>query len=1005
MKHITKILTLFLALLMLSTAVMQAVSCGDQTGGPGDTTGPDSTTTGPKPEDSKPTVNPDGTVNYTVKVNSIGGLALEGVTVYVYKADGSLTGKGVKTDANGNAVITLPKAEGYTVELEGYPDGYKVEDRYELNSTTLKIELLSSVITDKDHSNASYKLGDIMRDFEVILTDGTKFKLSEALAEKKAVVLNFWYTTCTYCVEEFPDMNSAYNLYKDNIALVALNNYAADNAAEVKDFKENYYGYALDLPMAKDTAGVENAFNVPGNPVTVVVDRYGMISFYHTGAIPSEKYFQILFEHYTADDYKQNIYRDITELVPAVKPGENDKMPTSEEIGAAINNGDIKVTYSPETETADAEYSWPFKLTEKNGVTCIAPANKDLDSSFATLHAKVELKAGQAFLFDYFSSTQNDNTGADILYVLVDGRDIYTIAGISTEWKTCCPWVADQDGTYDVTFLYYKDIGDFAGDDTVYLKNFRTEKAEDVKVATYIPREAATNPNQYRDDYLNYVTVVYNEADGYYHVGEKDGPILLAKLIGYSNFSSRFSLTEKLIDEGKFIYNGSDHYQSLMDYCSYATNSNLYQYCSVTEELAGYLQEFVKKYSSGTPHENTWLQLCAYYDSYGKDAEGKPAPQLEDPIKGLAPFSAIKAELGSANKVTYNRPIVPRGLLYEFVPATSGVYRVTSNSDQEVLGWIFTGDHTEWAENGGRIMYTHSDTGERLCEELLVPVKDKNGNIVYKTDAQGNYVLDENGQKIAEMERDFTNCSMVAYLEAGKSYYIAIAYYDTYATGSFTFDIKYLGETYSFFHMASPGVFTTEGDDINGDIIAGGIDVILGDDGYYYEKRADGTKGSLIYADFYMPTSIFTDRSLESIINSGVLNFAMSESDHLALGYLASAGLDTSKLSTYSLNEVKTALAKVWAADELEGNWELYMIEDVLSGKYHGKGKDYTEQAKAYIAKMLDEADNPERQGCVAVTGELAEILQLLMDKYTFAGVDHSWTKLCYYYEHLGPQN
>ena len=44
-----------------------------------------------------------------------------------------------------------------------------------------------------------------------------------------------------------------------------------------------------------------------------------------------------------------------------------------------------------------------------------------------------------------------------------------------------------------------------------------------------------------------------------------------------------------------------------------------------------------------------------------------------------------------------------------------------------------------------------------------------------------------------------------------------------------------------------------------------------------------------------------------------------------------------------------------------------------------------------------------ERVGCVEVDAELAELLQKLMDKYTFAGVDHSWTKLCYYYDYLGP--
>ena len=44
----------------------------------------------------------------------------------------------------------------------------------------------------------------------------------------------------------------------------------------------------------------------------------------------------------------------------------------------------------------------------------------------------------------------------------------------------------------------------------------------------------------------------------------------------------------------------------------------------------------------------------------------------------------------------------------------------------------------------------------------------------------------------------------------------------------------------------------------------------------------------------------------------------------------------------------------------------------------------------------------PELEGCVAVNAELATLLQKLMDKYTFEGVDDSWTKLCFYYQHLG---
>ena len=44
-----------------------------------------------------------------------------------------------------------------------------------------------------------------------------------------------------------------------------------------------------------------------------------------------------------------------------------------------------------------------------------------------------------------------------------------------------------------------------------------------------------------------------------------------------------------------------------------------------------------------------------------------------------------------------------------------------------------------------------------------------------------------------------------------------------------------------------------------------------------------------------------------------------------------------------------------------------------------------------------------ERDGCVPVDARLAELLQLLLDKYTFENVTNSWLKVCYYYDYLGP--
>ena len=73
-----------------------------------------------------------------------------------------------------------------------------------------------------------------------------------------------------------------------------------------------------------------------------------------------------------------------------------------------------------------------------------------------------------------------------------------------------------------------------------------------------------------------------------------------------------------------------------------------------------------------------------------------------------------------------------------------------------------------------------------------------------------------------------------------------------------------------------------------------------------------------------------------------------------------------------------------------------------------------TSVATAYLAKVITATANPmdpdsaiteyplEMRGCVEVNAELAGVLQKLMDKYTFVGVEKSWVKLCYYYETLG---
>ncbi|MBO5511115.1 MAG: redoxin family protein [Clostridia bacterium] len=946
MKNLRKSLALILALLMLLASF---AACNPSTQ-PDETTG--EATQPNTPDETKPGSS-EAKAEYSITVKSAGGLALSGVNVYIY-TDDTLEDlvNYTTTDAAGVAKITLKKNDKYVAVLSGMPEGYKTDACYPLSGTATEITLTSAVIDNTDHSGKSYQLGDVMRDFSVVDSDGNTQKLSELLKTKKVVLINFWYTTCSWCVKEFPYMDAVYQQYKDEIEIVALNHstLSGDSEEGVKNFKDNFYenpSYdtdpdtmgGLSFPMAKDYTNMGPAFNIQGYPTSVLVDRYGVICMIEAGGIVSDAPFVAMFEHFTAENYEQKLFHSLDELMPAEKP--NVSMPSSDEIAGVFNRGEITVTYRPETEDENAEMYWPFIIKEKDGEKVIVPANSGKDGSFSIMYADVTMKAGEALAFDYWASCEQ---GADILYMLVDAKDIYQISGESDKWNTCFTYVAQKDGTYEVAFCYSKDSSDTVGDDTVYLKNLRVVKESEINVPTYIPRYAATDRAADGFGYETYITPVYNEEDGYYHVGDKNGPLLLVDLMKATQFSNLPIYTHAY--NGQIEIDGVNYYDAIVQYCNYASNSAIYGLCSVNAELKGLLEKVAQAIGLESDNPNQWLQMCSYYDAYGTNGV-----HLDDPIRGLAAYSAYTATEGDDNHVYYDRVIMPRGLLYKFVPERSGAYRITSHSDWQVDGWIFNADRTEY--------YVH-EGGER-------------------------------------MYYDPVNLSMVVYFEAGKDYYIDIAFYDVYQVGGFTFSVEFLGASYDHFTVCAPGYFTFPDGEIVDDgmsdlaeILSGGIKIAMGDDGYYHELRADGSLGSVIYADFIGLTAVFS-HSVEEMIGRGAFNFAVTESDQEILNYMALYGDGT-----------REKLKEIWG-EEFEELAEIYKLDEVLEGKTHGRGPDLTADITAYLDKKLPASeDHPELEGCVPVDARLAELLQTLMDKYTFAGVDYSWAKLCYYYQHLG---
>lgn len=864
---------------------------------------------GEKVQPSTPTTK----VQYTVSINTIGGMPLKDATVSVMKADGEYAGWR-DTDANGIATLQLLPADDYYIELDHVPAGYNVADKYYFDGRSCNIVLSSSIVKE-DTIPSTYKVGDIFYDLDLTLDSGAKVKISDLVGtgenQKKALVLNFWYTTCSWCIEEFPILDNLAEKYKDSVATLALNTYG-ENMAAVQAFKSTQ-GYSLDMAVAP--TALFSAFGTGGYPTTVVIDRYGTICLVVPGAIISETQFEKIFTYFTGDNYRQELFETVDEFFPKAKPEDVETPPTADIADAIYKDGnsaiaDAVVEFYPETESADAEYSWPFILDEDG---YLVPSNSEVESSFATIHVDLELSLGDVLGFDYLLSTE---AGADIFYVMVDGVVIYNVSGDSSldgdavdGWKKCYPIVAEKTGTYKLTFIYNKDADTDYKEDTVRIKDLRVVTEDDIDVETYLIKDAATNPLDF-GGYESYVAIVYNEADKYYHVCvnhtdeathvcDKNGPLLLANLMGVAlPDSDADNSIYTWAYNGELVYDGVNLYDDIVLYCSYASNGLLGTLSPVTLELADMLKKTFEL--RGVPVDEDaeeWLQFCKYFRPYGTDT------QYPDPIKGLATFSAYETVLSDGNEaeefpnhVTYDRVIMPRGLWFAFTPSISGAYRITSNSKTgEVDGWIFTADREE--------LYVY-DHVERF-------------DYVY-------YDYSENG---VDYYNDYrTNVSMVMYFEAGETYYIDIAYYDVYAVGTIDFKVEFMGEDYEIFRAVSEGPFTYDLD--TNYIIAGGLEVALHTDGYYYVQDANGNPDLTkpVYADFTLATSIFgqpifVDDSAvvlgkvkRDLISLGAFDFTKTEVDREGITHL----IDNAALALCEFAKLTDAeIAAIFAGEDI----------------------------------------------------------------------------------------
>lgn len=279
-----------LSVIALCLLVCLCVSMAACNGGGGETT--PSGTSG-SPETSAPE-----NVTYTVQIQAENGTALADVGVFIYTdASQSDLVWFEKTDENGVMHFTAP-AGTYVAVLNNVPEAYEAAESYDITDETVLIQLAAGSMGD-DMADVVLGLGDMMVDFSVTDPEGTVYTLSELLAQKDAVVLNFWYISCAPCKMEFPYLQEAYERYSNSIEVLAMNPVNADDG-DIAQYKSDM---GLSFPVVKCDLAWEKMMQIVGYPTTVVVDKNGTIALIHTGSIPSAETFEAIFAYFTDDNY------------------------------------------------------------------------------------------------------------------------------------------------------------------------------------------------------------------------------------------------------------------------------------------------------------------------------------------------------------------------------------------------------------------------------------------------------------------------------------------------------------------------------------------------------------------------------------------------------------------------------------------------------------------------------------------------------------------------------
>jgi thiol-disulfide isomerase/thioredoxin len=119
---------------------------------------------------------------------------------------------------------------------------------------------------------------ETFKPFKLKSLEGTERSLSDVLG--KATLVAFFFPTCTYCNEAFPEIQKLYDSYKDRGLSVVWINVLPEQERLIAPWKAKH-GYSV--PILLGGRSVQNDYKLTMTPTHYLLDANGAVRWKHAG--------------------------------------------------------------------------------------------------------------------------------------------------------------------------------------------------------------------------------------------------------------------------------------------------------------------------------------------------------------------------------------------------------------------------------------------------------------------------------------------------------------------------------------------------------------------------------------------------------------------------------------------------------------------------------------------------------------------------------------------------